>query len=130
MGAVLTPALQGAEKARDLPHACTLNGRCQEVCPVGIPLPALLRGWRDRSWKDGLVPQSVRSGLWLWRFAAERPRLYHLGTAAAVRAMRLFRRGGWIGRMPLAGAWTRYRDFPAPAARTFMEQLRDRERGR
>lgn len=130
MGAVLTPALEGVDKARDLPHACTLNGRCQEVCPVSIPLPTLLRGWRDRSWKEGLVPQAVRSGLGLWRFAAERPWLYRLGTAAAVRAMRLFRRGGWIGRMPFAGAWTRYRDLPAPAGRTFMEQLRDRERGR
>ena len=130
MGAVLTPALEGVDKARDLPHACTLNGRCQEVCPVGIPLPTLLRGWRDRSWKEGLVPRGVRSGLGLWRFAAERPWLYRLGTAAAVRAMRLFRRGGWIGRMPFAGAWTRYRDLPAPAGRTFMEQLRDRERGR
>ena len=65
-----------------------------------------------------------------FHFAAERPWLYRLGTAAAVRAMRLFRRGGWIGRMPFAGAWTRYRDLPAPAGRTFMEQLRDRERGR
>ena len=128
MGAVLTPALEGVEKSRDLPHACTLNGRCQEVCPVGIPLPALLRGWRDRSWKEGLVPYSVRSGLGLWRFVAERPWLYRLGTASAVRAMRLFRRGGWIGRMPFAGAWTRHRDLPAPAGRTFMEQLRAQER--
>ena len=130
MGAVLTPALQGVEQARDLPHACTLNGRCQEVCPVGIPLPTLLRGWRDRSWKEGLVPQSVRFGLGLWRFAAERPWLYRLGTVSAVRAMRLFRQGGWINRMPFAGAWTRHRDLPAPAGRTFMEQLRARERDR
>ena len=97
---------------------------------MGIPLPALLRGWRDRSWKEGLVPQTVRSGLGLWRFVAERPRLYHLGTAVAVRAMRLFGRGGWIGRMPFAGAWTRYRDLPAPAGRTFMEQLSAQKRPR
>ena len=126
LGAVLNPALEGVEKARDLPHACTLNGRCQEVCPVSIPLPTLLRGWRDTGWREGLVPQTVRSSLWLWRFMAERPKLYRLGTAIAVRAMRLFRRGGWIGRMPLAGSWTRYRDLPAPPARTFMQQLGDR----
>jgi len=127
MGAVLNPALEGIEKARDLPHACTLNGRCQEVCPVSIPLPTLLRGWRDTGWREGLVPQTVRSSLWLWRFMAERPALYRLATAIAVRAMRLFRRGGWIGGMPLAGSWTRYRDMPAPPARTFMQQLRDRD---
>ena len=132
MGAVLTPALEGVKWARDLPHACTLNGKCQEVCPVDIPLPTLLRGWRDRSWKEGLVPAGMRAGLGLWRFVAERPWLYRLGTAVAVRAMRRFRRrgGGWIRSMPLAGGWTAHRDFPAPAGRTFMEQLRDRERGR
>lgn len=128
MGAVLTPALEGVEKTRDLPHACTLNGRCQEVCPVGIPLPTLLRGWRDTSWKEGLVPGSVRAGLWAWRFVAERPRLYRLATAAAVRAMRLFGRRGWIARMPGAGGWTDHRDLPAPAGRTFMAQMRDRKR--
>jgi L-lactate dehydrogenase complex protein LldF len=128
MGAVLTPALQGLASAPDLPHACTLNGRCQEVCPVSIPLPTLLRGWRDRSWREGLVPQAMRTGLGVWRFAAERPRLYRLAAALAVRAMRLFSRKGWITRMPLAGGWTRYRDLPAPAGRTFMEQLRRQER--
>lgn len=65
MGAVLTPVLDGLEKSRDLAHACTLNGKCQEVCPVKIPLPTLLRGWRDRSWRDGLEPTSVRVGLGL-----------------------------------------------------------------
>ena len=35
MGRVLTPVFDGLEKSRDLPHACTMNGKCQEVCPVG-----------------------------------------------------------------------------------------------
>jgi L-lactate dehydrogenase complex protein LldF len=123
MGAVLTPVFDGLEAARDLPHACTMNGRCQEVCPVDIPLPTLLRGWRDRSWREGLEPLSIRAGLGAFSIVASRPRLYHLVTAAAVRAMRLFKRGGWLKGMPLLGAWTAYRDFPAPAGRTFMEQL-------
>ena len=38
----------------------------------------------------------------------------------AVRAMRLFSRGGWIRSMPGLGAWTAHRDFPAPEGRTFM----------
>ena len=37
MGSVLTPALSSLEAAKDLPNACTLNGRCKEVCPVNIP---------------------------------------------------------------------------------------------
>ncbi len=129
MGAVLTPVFEGLDKSRDLVHACTMNGRCQEVCPVMIPLPTLLRGWRDRSWREGLEPASVRSGIGLWSFLATRPALYRLATRSAIRTMRLFSRGGWIRSMPLAGGWTAYRDMPAPAARTFMEQYKSRRGG-
>lgn len=130
MGAVLTPVFQGLEEARDLPHACTMNGRCQEVCPVDIPLPTLLRGWRDRSWREGLEPAALRAGLGAFGFVASHPRLYRLASAAAVRAMRLFRRGGWLRGMPLVGAWTAHRDFPAPAKRTFIEMIADEENRR
>ncbi|MGO9461754.1 MAG: LutB/LldF family L-lactate oxidation iron-sulfur protein [Rhodomicrobium sp.] len=121
MGSVLTPVFDGLEKSRDLPRACTLNGKCQEVCPVEIPLPALLRGWRDRSWREGLEPPVVRLGIGGWAFAAQRPALYRLSTVFAVKWMRLFRKRGWIRSMPLAGGWTLYRDFPAPARTTFMQ---------
>ncbi|MBL8351804.1 MAG: lactate utilization protein [Burkholderiaceae bacterium] len=127
MGAVLTPVFDGLERSRELAQACTLNGKCQEVCPVDIPLPTLLRGWRDRSWREGLEPGALRIGIGLHTFVAARPRLYRLGTAVAVRVMRLFRQGGWIRGMPGLGAWTAHRDFPAPAKRTFMEMLRDGE---
>ncbi|VTZ52572.1 putative oxidoreductase subunit with NAD(P)-binding domain and ferridoxin-like domain [Methylocella tundrae] len=130
MGAVLTPALDGLKEARDLAHACTLNGSCQEVCPVDIPLPTLLRGWREKSWREGLEPRTTRSALGLWAFGARHPFLYRIGAAVAVRAMRRFSRNGWIKSLPLAKGWTQYRDFPKPAARTFMEELSARQRGR
>lgn len=130
MGAVLTPLIDGLAQSRDLAHACTLNGRCQEVCPVGIPLPTLLRGWRDRSWREGLEPVTMRFGLAGFAFVASHPRLYRLATAIAVRAIRVFRRGGWIRGMPFIGAWTAHRDFPAPAPRTFMAMLSKTRDGR
>ncbi|MDP5307270.1 lactate utilization protein B [Paracoccus spongiarum] len=124
MGAVLTPVLDGLAAARDLPHACTMNGRCAEVCPVGIPLPTLLRAWRARSWREGREPGAVRAGLSLWARLATRPRLYRLASRIGVRGLRLFGRGGWIARLPLAGGWTAHRDLPRPEGRTFMEQYR------
>lgn len=123
MGAVLTPVLDGLPAAQDLPRACTLNGMCEEVCPVRIPLPALLRGWRDRSWRDGLEPGGVRAGIGVWRFVVQHPALYRLGVRIALPMMRLFAKKGWIASMPLAGGWTRHRDFPAPARRSFMDQI-------
>ena len=127
MGAVLTPVLDGLEKSRDLAHACTLNGKCQEVCPVKIPLPTLLRGWRDRSWRDGLEPTTTRIGLGLFTFVASRPWLYRLGQGLALRAMRLFGRKGWISSMPGLGAWTRHRDFPVSETSSFMAQYQRRK---
>jgi L-lactate dehydrogenase complex protein LldF len=130
MGAVLTPVFAGIAKARDLVHACTMNGRCEEVCPVAIPLPTLLRGWRDRSWREGLEPRTVRLGIGVWALVARRPRLYRLASGLGVRAIRLFRKGGWIRSMPLADGWTAERDFPAPQGRTFMELYRVHRTGK
>jgi L-lactate dehydrogenase complex protein LldF len=129
MGAVLTPVFDGLPKSRDLPHACTLNGKCAEVCPVQIPLPTLLRGWRDRSWRQGLEPFAARAGISLWALAAGHPALYRLGAAVSVRWMRLFRKGGWIRSMPFAGGWTAFRDFPAPQRTTFIQAYKSKKRG-
>ena len=124
MGSVLTPVLNGLAGSRDLPNACTMNGRCAEVCPVEIPIPTLLRAWRIRSWREKLEPGSLRAGIGIWAFLARRPGLYGLASRVGVRALRLFGKGGWIARLPLAGGWTAHRDLPRPAGRTFMELYR------
>ena len=124
MGSVLTPVLDGLVGSRDLPNACTMNGRCAEVCPVGIPLPTLLRAWRIRSWRERLEPGALRVGIGLWAALAKRPALYRLASRIGVRAIRMFGRAGWISRLPLAGGWTAHRDMPRPTGRTFMELYR------
>src|SRR5690606_3205173 len=43
MGSVLTPLMTSLEQGHELPNASTFCGRCEEVCPMGIPLPQLLR---------------------------------------------------------------------------------------
>lgn len=128
MGAVLTPVFEGLEETRDLAHACTMNGRCQEVCPVNIPLPTLLRGWRSRSWREGLEPVSARTGIRMFAMLASRPWLFQTASAVAVRVMQLFKRDGRLRGMPLVGAWTKHRDFPAPAKATFMQMYREQSR--
>ena len=115
IGAVLTPQLIGVEEASNLPNASTFCGRCESVCPVRIPLPKLMRHWREREFERHLTPKAVRQGLTLWSFLARRPKLYRLLTAWANRALALFGRGeGRFHALPLASGWTRFRDFPAP----------------
>jgi L-lactate dehydrogenase complex protein LldF len=120
MGAVLTPMISGHEAAGELPHACTLNGRCQQVCPVKIQLPDLLRRLRHEQWEAKHVSGTVRWGLGAWSFLATRPRLYRLATNLAVRMLGLAgRRRGAFRWLPLAAGWTHGRDLPAPPGETF-----------
>ena len=129
MGSVLTPSLIGVEEAGNLPNASTFCGKCESVCPMRIPLPKMMRHWREREYEQNLSPTPFRAGLKLWAFFARRPALYRLGANLAARVL------GWLGRgtgrftsLPLAGGWTGGRDLPAPEGKSFMEQWKARQR--
>ena len=124
IGAVLTPALIGIGEARHLPNASSFCGRCEEVCPMRIPLPKMMRHWREEEFRRRLNPARTRWALRLWALAARTPGLYHLGSRLVVRALarRGQRNGGWFRSLPFAGGWTAHRDLPAPAGGTFMDQ--------
>ncbi len=122
MGAVLTPLFVGLDATYDLPNACTLNGRCESVCPVRIPLPELLRELRHMQYQQGIRPPGEQRALGAWRFVAERPRLYQFANRLAARVLKgLGGRTGRIGSLPFASAWTDSRDMPAPEGKTFLE---------
>lgn len=123
IGAVITPALKGLEKTKDLPNASTFCGRCEAVCPMQIPLPDMMRRWREREFERHLASTPTRYGLWVWAFFARRPKLYHRGARWANWLLRTVGyRKGRIARFPAAGAWTRHRDLPTPNEATFMSQ--------
>ncbi|MBX2879193.1 MAG: iron-sulfur cluster-binding protein [Granulosicoccus sp.] len=126
MGSVVTPAMIGIENAPDLAHACTLNGRCAEVCPMSIPLPSLLREHRRQTFLKSLQTPGSRYALSLWATVAKRPALYQLLTRIAISALALLgKKQGHFKRLLFAGAWTKSRNLPAPAATTtFMQQYR------
>ncbi len=129
VGAVLTPALAGLDETRHLPNASTLCGRCEEVCPMRIPIPKMLRHFREEEAKAGRAPAAARRGLALWAFLARRPRLYRRLTGLAAGALgALGRRRGRFARLPGAGAWTRDRDLAAPQGTTFQTRWSRGER--
>jgi L-lactate dehydrogenase complex protein LldF len=121
MGSVLTPSLIGVNQAGHLPNASTFCGTCESVCPVKIPLPKLMRHWREREFERHLTPPVVRTNLMLWGFLVRRPSLYRLATRAAAWMLgRLGRKHGRFHSLPLAGSWTNGRDLPAPEGDTFF----------
>jgi L-lactate dehydrogenase complex protein LldF len=127
MGAVLTPSLIGVAEGGQLPNASTFCGRCEEVCPVRIPLPGMMRHWREREFERSLSPAPMRYGLGFWAFFASRPALYRMATGLAARAMHLAGRSkGRFAWLPVASGWTRYRDLAAPEGATFQSQWRAR----
>jgi L-lactate dehydrogenase complex protein LldF len=122
MGAVLTPSLIGVEEGGQLPNASTFCGRCEEVCPMRIPLPKMMRHWREREFEKRLTPAAARWGLGLWRVVAGWPFAYRLASGIGARALRLMARQGRIRRLPMGQGWTEHRDFPSPEGGTFQAQ--------
>ncbi len=128
MGSVLTPLIVGLDGSRDLPQACSLNGRCAEVCPMSIPLPDMLRRLRARIHDQGLTPPSARLGLALWAWFARRPAAYGWLAGLVTRLLAaLAGRRGKFSRLPFAAAWTADRDLMAPQGTTFQAAWRRRK---
>ncbi|SLN21038.1 LutB/LldF family L-lactate oxidation iron-sulfur protein [Oceanibacterium hippocampi] len=122
IGAALDPHFLGIEEARHLPSASTFCGKCEEVCPMRIPLPRIMRYWREQAFERRVGPPLERAGIRFWAFFARRPALYRLATRLAIRVLRrLAGRRGVLTALPFAGGWTDGRDLPAPEGRTFQE---------
>ena len=129
VGAVLMPALRGLPQWHDLPQASSLCGACKEVCPVRIDIPRMLLEHRDKTTKLGLTPMWVTFGLTVFRQIATRPALFRRAQALASWATRRLATDGWIKSLPGHMArWSKKRDFPAFASKTFQQQWEARKR--
>jgi len=128
IGSVLTPALIGVRTAGNLPNASTFCGKCESVCPMKIPLPKLMRHWREAEFDVGGAPLGYRAGLKAWAWLARRPRLYHMASRLGVAMLgALGRSRGAFRHLPGAGGWTKHRDLPSPEGRTFQQLWAERQ---
>jgi L-lactate dehydrogenase complex protein LldF len=127
MGDVISPLLWGMGAYPDLPDACTLCGRCAEVCPVQIPLPdyhRMLRALRERE-------KWLTKGADLLAAATACPAMYGRGVGFLNRI--LAGKGGGLseaaaGRI-LAG-WDVCRERPRPQdGESFRAWWSERRRG-
>lgn len=128
VGSVVSPILGGVPAFADLPHASTLCGACKDVCPVRIDLPTLLLRLRRETVQQRQQPGWLRTGMKGYEFAARSPGRFKL----AMRLAGLFSRltgGRWLRRLPgPLAAWTRYREFPPFAAKSFQQRREEARR--
>ena len=120
VGSIVTPGLLGMEPWWELPYASTLCGACEEVCPIGIQIPAMLLKLRARSAAEGRLPGWLERGMRRYTNTGYTPRKWERAKRLAHTLTGPLSRGGWIRRLPgRGGGWTTYRDVPRPARESF-----------
>lgn len=133
MGSVWTPALASVASASKLPNASSFCGKCEEVCPVRIPLPSMMRHWREKEFEAHLTPAGQRWGLGIWAWLGRHPAAYGLTSNLAgigLRFIARLRKGRRIvTSLPfIGGGWTQSRDLAVPSEQTFLSQYKEGRR--
>jgi L-lactate dehydrogenase complex protein LldF len=129
IGILLTAMLNGPESVKDLAHASSLCGACADACPVRIDIPKMLIELRRDVIERRIAPWPERILFGAFARLLQRPALYRTAARVGRLLQRPLTRGGVIRRVPLFfGDWTRTRDLPPIAARTFQERWADLER--
>jgi len=129
MGAVITPNLtNNLKETHLLPEASTSCGRCEEVCPVRIPLPAMMRHLKEESFDKKITPKRTRLAIKLWALLASHPYLYHSVMSKAIACLYFFsRKKGYLKRAPMAKGWTQYRHLAGPSKKTFQQLWKEQK---
>ncbi len=126
IGKILTPQMEGLERTGGIVSASSLCNACEEVCPVKIPIPELIRRLRNESYD----PEGTVSGhgykwnlaevlAWkAWALVNRYPELNELALKV----------GGLFGdRFPKIGPlkqWTRVRTAPRLARHSLHELVK------
>ena len=126
IGILLTAMLNGPRSVKDLAHASSLCGACADACPVRIDIPRMLIELRKEVDARRIAPRTERVVFQTFARILKSPRLYRVSARIARTAQRPFVRHGRISALPsFFGAWTKTRDLPPLASRTFQERWRE-----
>ena len=126
IGILLTAMLKGNASVRELAHASSLCGACKDVCPVRIDIPRMLVELREHLDREKIAPWTERVVFKALRRLLLSPSAYRLSTTVGRWLQRPFVQEGRLRGLPLVfGKWTRTRDLPPVAARTFREQWKE-----
>jgi len=126
IGILLTAMLKGNGSVRELAHASSLCGACKDVCPVRIDIPRMLVELREHLDREKIAPWTERMVFRAFRRLLLSPAAFRLSARVGRWLQRPFVRAGRLRGLPLLfGNWTRTRDLPPVAARTFNERWKE-----
>ncbi len=129
IGQVMTPLLFGLESSLETITACTMNGHCKLACPMGIPLPELIRQHRITAFEQGKSSAIERQGLNYWRTMALKPTTYSMLTRISARAVKLLGDMPWLQKVtPMLGGWKNGRTLMSSKGQTFQSLLKKRQK--
>ncbi len=136
IGAIVSPVLTGLKDGSKLPAASTLCGACHEACPVKINIPRMLLELRAQA-AEGEPDPAQRSSsaserlVWrMWRRGMMKRSRFDMASKFGRWALAPLARKGWARAVPPpVSGWTKSRDFPQPAGRTFGQRFAKRLKG-
>jgi L-lactate dehydrogenase complex protein LldF len=121
IGILLTAMLEGTGAVRDLAHASSLCGACQEACPVKIDIPRMLVALRVSLDRERVAPWAERLAFKALGRVLARPVLFR-GAGRLGRLLQPLvrgRDGRMRARLPGLRGWTAHRELPPLAPRSF-----------
>lgn len=125
IGSVITPHFRGLQDWKHLSYASSLCGACTETCPVKINLHHhLLQNRRNAAARRPSFGE--RTAFRFFAFVVNRPGLYRLAKTAGRLLQNLHPIVKGTHLDPARG-WTRTRELPPIAKRTFKEFWRERK---
>lgn len=129
IGKILNPQTHGLQMAGQLVTASSLCNACEEVCPVKIPIPDLLRRLRNESYSTeasspvqdhGYKINLAEAITWkVWEKINTHPRLNTIGIAI----MGIL--GSKLPRLGPLKQWTKFRTTPAVAKKSLHRLVRE-----
>ncbi len=129
IGKILTPQMEGLQKAGVLATASSLCNACEEVCPVKIPIPGLLRRLRNESYSTdasctvkghGYKKNVIEALIWKgWEIINTHVTL----NAITTRLLALF--GSKMPRLGPLKEWTRVRTTPKFAKKSLHTLVKE-----
>jgi L-lactate dehydrogenase complex protein LldF len=126
IGILLTAMLNGPRSVKELSHASSLCGACADACPVRIDIPRMLIELRRQVSEQRIAPWPERIAFKAFARFLAHPVLYRLVARIGSTLQRPFMRDGRIRALPYPfGRWTKTRDLPPVATRTFQERWRE-----